>query len=43
VLDVTWRWFRFNFCIVSRVDNLDILSKDPFRIDSFYDLNMGKR
>jgi hypothetical protein len=22
---------------------LVILSKDPFRIDSFYDLNMGKR
>jgi hypothetical protein len=23
VLDVTARWFRFNFSIVSRVDNLD--------------------
>jgi hypothetical protein len=23
VLDVTGRWFRFNFSIVSRVDNLD--------------------
>jgi hypothetical protein len=22
---------------------LVVLSKDPFRIDSFYDLNMGKR
>jgi hypothetical protein len=23
VLDVTGKWFRFNFSVVSRVDNLD--------------------
>jgi hypothetical protein len=30
VLDVTRRWFKFNFSIVSRVDNLDKDIKELF-------------